>query len=112
MDIGFSILPKSTLTSEQRRIFGASLIRQTTHGIGTILDIVVNHTADVIDQEDGAYAYQYKFSKPYQDANGKVFDDRDYIDSPQFPKLDETVGFAAPPTLSNRRIVMLRYQPG
>ena len=79
-----------------------SLIDQAKkHGIGTILDIVVNHTADVIEQKDGAYAYQYKFSKPYQDANGKVFDDRDYIDSPQFPKLDETVGFAAPPTIRN-----------
>ena len=55
-------------------------------GIGMIFDIVVNHTADVIEPKDGASGYQYKFSKPYLDANGNPFDDRDYIDGPEFPK--------------------------
>lgn len=49
------------------------------HGIGTILDVVVNHTADVIQPKNGVYAYQYKFSKPYLDAGGKPFDDRDTL---------------------------------
>ena len=79
----------------------SSSMRQTNTESARYSEIVVNHTADVIEPKDGAYAYQYKFSKPYEDANGKVFDDRDYIDSPQFPKLDETVGFAAPPTIRN-----------
>ena len=57
-------------------------------GIGTILDVVVNHTADVIQPKNGVHAYQYKFSKPYLDANGKPFDDRDYINREDFPALD------------------------
>ena len=48
-----------------------------SRGIGIILDAVVNHTADVIQPKNGIHAYQYKFSKPYLDANGKPFDDRD-----------------------------------
>ena len=55
------------------------------HGIGTILDVVVNHTADVIQPKNGVHAYQYKFSKPYLDADGKPFDDRDYINREDFP---------------------------
>ena len=66
--------------------------------IGTILDVVVNHTADVIQPKNGIHAYQYKFSKPYLDANGKPFDDRDYINREDFPRLDAETSFPAPPT--------------
>jgi glycosidase len=65
--------------------------------IGTILDIVVNHTADVIQPKNGVHAYQYKFSKPYRDADGKPFDDRDYINRPDFPRLDPDISFPIPP---------------
>ena len=75
--------------------------RAKTDGIGTILDIVANHTADVIQPKGGLYAYQYKFSKPYLDASGKAFDDRDYIDKPDFPKLDAETSFPAPPAFGN-----------
>jgi glycosidase len=71
-------------------------------GIGTILDIVVNHTADVIEPKDGASGYQYKFSKPYLDANGNPFDDRDYIDNPDFPRLVDT-GFPAVPWIRSEK---------
>ena len=70
----------------------------TMRRIGIILDIVVNHTADVIQPKNGVHAYQYKFSKPYLDANGKPFDDRDYINKPDFPKLDPSISFPVPPT--------------
>lgn len=73
----------------------------TMHRIGIILDIVVNHTADVIQPKNGLHAYQYKFSKPYLDANGKPFDDRDYINKPDFPKLDPSISFPVPPTFNN-----------
>jgi glycosidase len=75
--------------------------RANTQGIGIILDIVVNHTADVIGQKDDVREYQYKFSKPYVDADGKTFDDRDYIERPDFPKLDATLSFPAPPVFRN-----------
>ena len=71
-------------------------------GVGLILDIVANHTADVIEPKDGALGYQYKFSKPYLDANGSPFDDRNYIDSPGFPKLIDT-GFPAVPMIRNEQ---------
>jgi glycosidase len=75
--------------------------RAKAHGIRTILDIVVNHTADVIRPKDGEHTYQYKFSKPYVDETGKPFDDRDYINSPNFPKLDAKISFPAAPTFEN-----------
>jgi glycosidase len=70
-------------------------------GIGIIMDVVVNHTANVIQPKNGVYAYQYKFSKPYRDANGKPFDDRDYINREDFPKLDPDISFPIPPTFAN-----------
>jgi glycosidase len=75
--------------------------RARMNRIGTILDVVVNHTADVIQPKGGVYAYQYKFSKPYLDGNSKPFDDRDYIDKPDFPKLDAEICFPLPPTFGN-----------
>lgn len=75
--------------------------RAKMSGIGIILDIVVNHTADLIQPKGGVYAYQYKFSKPYLDSSGKAFDDRDYIDKPDFPKLEADISFPAPPTFEN-----------
>jgi glycosidase len=69
--------------------------------IGTILDVVVNHTADVIQPKNGIHAYQYKFSKPYRDADGKPFDDRDYINRPDFPRLDPDVSFPVPPAFQS-----------
>jgi glycosidase len=73
------------------------------HGIGTILDVVVNHTADVIQPKNGVRAYQYKFSKPYLDAEGKPFDDRQYVNRPDFPKLDPETSFPVPPTFLNEK---------
>ncbi|MBV9641961.1 MAG: alpha-amylase [Verrucomicrobia bacterium] len=68
-----------------------------TRGIGMIFDVVVNHTADVIQPKNGIHTYQYKFSKPYLDANGKPFDDRDYINGAEFPQLDANISFPVPP---------------
>ena len=59
---------------------------------------MVNHTADVIQPKNGIRDYQYKFSKPYLDANGKPFDDRDYINRADFPQLDVNNSFPVPPT--------------
>jgi glycosidase len=72
-------------------------------GIGILLDIIVNHTADVIQPKSGVHAYQYKFSKPYLDANGKPFDDRDYINRADFPALDPDVSFPVPPTFVSEK---------
>jgi glycosidase len=79
--------------------------------IGTILDVVVNHTADVIQPKNGVHAYQYKFSKPYLDANGKPFDDRDYINREDFPRLDAETSFPAPPTFLSEEDRKIKVPP-
>jgi glycosidase len=81
--------------------FGRLISNARSRGIGIIMDVVVNHTAHVIQPKDGVREYQYKFSKPYRDANGKPFDDRDYINRDDFPKLDPEVSFPIPPTFAN-----------
>ena len=57
-------------------------------GIKVYFDIITNHTADVIQYQEGA-APQYisKDRYPYRDAGGTVFDDRDYAGGSTFPEL-------------------------
>ena len=73
------------------------------HGIGILLDVVVNHTADIIQPKNGVHAYQYKFSKPYLDAKGRPFDDRDYVNRADFPALDPDISFPVPPTFMSEK---------
>ncbi|MEX0324710.1 MAG: alpha-amylase family glycosyl hydrolase [Puniceicoccaceae bacterium] len=60
-------------------------------GIRVILDIVANHTADVIYFAEGQYDYRNKGTWPYLDANGFAFDDAGFaasgITDPVFPEL-------------------------
>lgn len=56
-------------------------------GMKVFFDIVANHTADVIDYAQQQYSYRDKASFPYKDANGRVFDDRDYVNKP-FPAMN------------------------
>lgn len=60
-------------------------------GMKVYFDIITNHTADVIDYQQGAergYAYIDKAAAPYRDAAGKPFDDRDYAAGDTFPELN------------------------
>ena len=72
----------------------ARLVR-TAHarGIKVFMDIVTNHTADVIQLEGNA-GYRNKTDFPYRDVNGEPFDDSDYAYSGQpdytFPEVDES----------------------
>ncbi|MDG4811305.1 pullulanase-type alpha-1,6-glucosidase [Micromonospora sp. WMMD1120] len=59
-------------------------------GIKIYLDVIVNHTADVIKYAEGKYAYVDKATSPYTDARGRAFEDRNYADgSRAFPPVDE-----------------------
>jgi glycosidase len=82
---------------------GRLIAEAKNRGIGIILDAVVNHTADVIQPRNGIHDYQYKFSKPYLDASGKPFDDRDYINRADFPRLDANTSFPVPPTFMSEK---------
>jgi glycosidase len=61
--------------------------------IKVFMDIVTNHTADVIQLEGNA-GYRNKRDFPYRDVNGQAFDDSDYAYSGQpdytFPEVDES----------------------
>ncbi|HZD17615.1 MAG TPA: alpha-amylase family glycosyl hydrolase, partial [Actinomycetota bacterium] len=62
-------------------------------GIKVFMDIVTNHTADVIQLEGNA-GYRNKRDFPYRDVNGDPFDDADFAYHGQtdytFPEVDET----------------------
>jgi glycosidase len=62
-------------------------------GIKVLMDIVTNHTADIIQLEGNA-GYRNKTAFPYTDVNGQPFDDSDYAYSGQpdytFPEVDTT----------------------
>ncbi len=67
-------------------------------GIKVFFDIITNHTADVIDYEEQQYGYVAKEAQPYRDAEGEVFDDRDFAGTEDFPALDPQTSFPYTPT--------------
>ncbi|MEG3633956.1 pullulanase-type alpha-1,6-glucosidase [Micromonospora palythoicola] len=71
-------------------------------GIKVYLDVIVNHTADVIAYEEDTYTYVDKATAPYRDAQGRPFEDRNYADgSRDFPKVDGD-SFPYTPTFETR----------
>ncbi|MGH8775567.1 MAG: pullulanase-type alpha-1,6-glucosidase [Jiangellaceae bacterium] len=68
-----------------------------SRGIKVFFDIITNHTADVIDYEEGQYTYISKADDPYRDADGNVFDDRDFAAGDTFPELDPQTSFPYTP---------------
>ncbi|WP_327025027.1 pullulanase-type alpha-1,6-glucosidase [Micromonospora sp. NBC_01739] len=71
-------------------------------GIKVYLDVIVNHTADVITYAEDRYSYLDKKTAPYRDAQGRPFEDRNYADgSRTFPQVNNrsfpyTPTFASP----------------
>jgi alpha-amylase len=66
-------------------------------GMKVFFDIITNHTADVIAFAEDQYDYRSKAAYPYKDADGNVFDDRDYAGTGFFPPLDPNVSFPYTP---------------
>ncbi len=63
-------------------------------GMKVYFDIITNHTADVIGYTSGQRGpYISKDRRPYRDAAGNAFDDRDYAGTNTFPPLDRTTSF-------------------
>ncbi|MFU8853820.1 pullulanase-type alpha-1,6-glucosidase [Micromonospora sp. SL1-18] len=70
-------------------------------GIKVYLDIIVNHTADVIRYAENKYGYVDKKTAPYRDAQGQPFDDRNYADGTRdFPQVNEK-SFPYTPTFAS-----------
>ncbi len=58
-------------------------------GLKVYLDIIVNHTADVITYAEGRSTYVDKKTAPYRDAQGRPFEDRHYADGTRdFPAVN------------------------
>ena len=66
-------------------------------GMKVFFDIITNHTADVVDYEEGRYSYVSKEAAPYKRADGSAFDDRHYAGRDDFPELDAEVSFPYTP---------------
>lgn len=88
-------------TNDEYREF----IRQShARGLRVYLDIVVNHTGDVIQYQGGKYTYVDKATAPYRDAAGQPFDERAVAynglnDPAAFPMLSATRSFAYVPVV-------------
>ncbi|WP_423219043.1 pullulanase-type alpha-1,6-glucosidase [Zhihengliuella halotolerans] len=66
--------------------------------IKVYFDIITNHTADIIDYEEGVYDYVDQATSPYRDADGNPFDPGDYAGTGTFPELDAATSFPYTPT--------------
>jgi alpha-amylase len=74
-------------------------------GLRVYLDIVANHTADVIKYRDGTTTYIDMATAPYRDADGKPFDPHAVAynglgSGADFPKLSAETSFAHVPVVS------------
>ncbi len=67
--------------------------------IKVFFDIITNHTADVIQYEEGRTDYRNKGDDPYLDANGVPFDDSEYASEENFPPLDADTSFPYTPII-------------
>jgi pullulanase-type alpha-1,6-glucosidase len=66
-------------------------------GLKIYLDVIVNHTADVLDNAQHRYTYVSKADAPYKDADGHPFDDSNYADGTHgFPAVNAQ-SFPYPP---------------
>ncbi len=79
-----------------------SLVDQAhARGMKVYFDIITNHTADVINYAEGEYSYVSKEAKPYTDASGEVFDDKDYAGTDTFPEVDPATSFPYTPVFGS-----------
>jgi pullulanase-type alpha-1,6-glucosidase len=71
------------------------------------LDVIVNHTADVLQYAENRYDYVDKKTSPYTDTTGHAFEDANYADGTQgFPHVDATAGPYTPvfPTEADKSV--------
>lgn len=66
-------------------------------GIKVYFDIITNHTADVIANEQNQYSYLEKKDAPYKDSAGAPFDPADFAGTDTFPDLDPATSFPYTP---------------
>lgn len=70
-------------------------------GLKVILDIVVNHTGDIIFYPSGLQAFQNLTTTPYKDCNGRKFDLLKVANTSKFPKLCINRSFPYKPLIAD-----------
>ncbi|GAB2541088.1 pullulanase-type alpha-1,6-glucosidase [Brachybacterium huguangmaarense] len=78
-----------------------------SRGIKVYFDIITNHTADLVDYEEGEYSYIDQATSPYTDAAGKPVDVTALSGSPDFPALDFATSFPRTPVRAPENAVMV-----
>lgn len=76
-------------------------------GLKIYLDVIVNHTADVIQYAENKYDYVDKKTSPYTDTQQRAFEDANYAAGTQgFPPVNGTAGPYTPvfPTAADRTV--------
>lgn len=80
--------------------FAALVAAAHERGMKVYLDIITNHTADVIGYEGGQrMPYASTDDSPYLDADGNAFDDRAAAGTTSFPALDAATSFPYVPVI-------------
>ncbi|MDN5685261.1 MAG: pullulanase-type alpha-1,6-glucosidase [Brachybacterium sp.] len=78
-----------------------------SRGIKVYFDIITNHTADLIDYEEGEYSYVDQATSPYLDENGDPVDVTATAQSEDFPTFDQATSFPYTPVRSTEDTVMV-----
>lgn len=73
-------------------------------GLKVIVDVVANHTADVIQYKNNATEYLESFRFPYKDAKGKAFISSKYAGKASFPALSSAKSFPYKPVLDKSNL--------
>ena len=79
--------------------FKAMIAKAHALDMKVIVDIVANHTADIIFNSYGMYNYATLDMVPYKDYRGKEFDLLQFVGKKNFPKLDAKKSFPRPPVV-------------
>lgn len=101
---GYAGVDFTTVDSRFGTMFDFKSLVEAAHqkGMKVFVDVVVNHTADIIQPQDGDSSYQEKKYSPYRDFKGKPFKITSKISSGKapFPKLSVSKSFPKVPVAS------------
>lgn len=84
--------------------FGEFVAQAHARGIKVFMDVILNHTADVIVPRGGDVTYRDRAAWPYRDAQGRPFDEASLawngLGQPKpFPELSAATSFPHPPVV-------------